>query len=404
MASRCTSAGTVDGGGRGDGAVQTWYEQVYANARGASFDLSVLERCLIAGRAIVFYARTLVWPSDLMFINPRWSVNANEAWQYGFPGLVIGVGALLAWIARRRRGPLAVFLIYTGSLFPTLGFLNINWFNYSFVADHFQYVASLGLIVPVANLATQIAQRRKQATARIAATLTGSLLVAVLALLSWRQSGHYRDSETFYRQALAQNPASWIAHHNLGATLLDRPDRLDEAISHLATVLTLKPNHLRAHINLGHAFSRIPGRVPEAIKAFEGALRLDPKNYRVLTHLAQTFAQMPDGMTEAIATYRRALEVNPRGWEAHAGLAHLLAATPDTRAEAFAMFSAAIELQPADAALRNDFGGYLASLGRGQEAIGAFEAAVRIQPAYAEAHYNLGTLLADTPGRLDEAI
>ena len=47
---------------------------------------------------------------------------------------------------RRWRGPLAALLFFAGTLFPVLGFFNVYPFRYSFVADHFQYLASLGMI------------------------------------------------------------------------------------------------------------------------------------------------------------------------------------------------------------------------------------------------------------------
>jgi len=34
--------------------------------------------------------------------------------------------------------------------FPALGFLNVYPFRYSYVADHFQYLALLGILVPAA--------------------------------------------------------------------------------------------------------------------------------------------------------------------------------------------------------------------------------------------------------------
>ena len=53
-------------------------------------------------------------------------------------------------MALKRRGPLAGFLFFVGTLVPVLGFLNVYPFRFSYVADHFQYVACLGIIVPVA--------------------------------------------------------------------------------------------------------------------------------------------------------------------------------------------------------------------------------------------------------------
>lgn len=374
------------------GLFTAWYEQVYANARGASFDLSLLERGLIAGRALVFYARTLLWPSDLMFINPRWAVDASVAWQYAYPALVLAVAFVLVWHARRRRAPLAAFLIYAGTLFPTLGFLNINWFNYSFVADHFQYLASPGLIVPAAGGLTALAARLFAGRPRILTALPAALLLLGLGFLSWRQSGHYRDGETLYRHTLARNPASWIAHHNLGALLLDRPGRLDEAIAHLTTTLALKPNHLRAHNNLGYAYSRIPGRLPDAIRAFEASLRLKPDDPRITLYLAHARAQLPGHRDEAIATYRRALELSPSTWEAHVGLGQQLGLTPDGLPEAIAQFQAAIRLQPGRVTLHMDLGVYLARAGRLAEARRAFETAARLQPDWDAPRHALGQL------------
>jgi len=57
---------------------------------------------------------------------------------------------VLFWLIRRRtRGPLAGWLFFAGSLLRT-GFFNVYPFIFSYVADHFQYLASLGIIVPAA--------------------------------------------------------------------------------------------------------------------------------------------------------------------------------------------------------------------------------------------------------------
>ena len=49
------------------------------------------------------------------------------------------------WFARRHvgRGALAAVLIFGGVLVPALGFFDVYPFRYSFVADHFQYHASM---------------------------------------------------------------------------------------------------------------------------------------------------------------------------------------------------------------------------------------------------------------------
>ena len=70
-------------------------------------------------------------------------------WQYLFPAAALLALAALGALGRRWRGPLAGSLFFVGTLFPVLGFCNVYPFLFSFVADHFQYLASLGVITLV---------------------------------------------------------------------------------------------------------------------------------------------------------------------------------------------------------------------------------------------------------------
>ena len=137
--------------GAAAGIFTAWVERTLVGAEGPDFALTLVERFLVAGRAIWFYVGKLVWPANLMFFYPRWRVDSTEWWQYLFPLAALAALAGLCLLARKRRGPLAGALIFAGTLFPALGFFNVYPFVYSYVADHFQYVASLGIIVPVAS-------------------------------------------------------------------------------------------------------------------------------------------------------------------------------------------------------------------------------------------------------------
>ena len=132
-----------------------WVERKLIGAEGVDFELTLLERGLVAGRVIWFYLSKLVWPANLVFFYPRWDINPKEWWQWLFPIATLGTFAGLWAMRRRWRGPLAAWLLFVGTLVPVLGFLNVYPFIFSFVADHFQYLASLGIIVPVsAGIAT----------------------------------------------------------------------------------------------------------------------------------------------------------------------------------------------------------------------------------------------------------
>ncbi len=400
----------------GMGLLTTWVERRFIGAERTEFNLTWVEHCLLAGRVVWFYLSKLFWPADLIFIYPRWEVNATAAWQYVFPaGLVVLLGALW-WIRRRSSGPLAraaaaglaTMLFFVGSLFPALGFINAYPFVYSYVADHFQYLASLGIIVLVAAAwgqawATVAPTGAFIRRGLLAAAAAG--VVCTLGVLTWRQSRMYRDLPTLYRVTIERNPDCWMAHTNLGMILVNIPGRLPEAISEYEAALRIKSDNPEAHNNLGIALARIPGRLVEAIAEYEAALRIKPDSAEAHNNLGNALANSPDRMREAISEYEAALRIKPDYPEAHYNLGNALANSPGRLPEAIAQFEAALKIKPDYPELHNNLGNALAnSPGRLPEAIAQFEAALRIKPDSAEAHNNLGNALARIPGRLPEAI
>jgi len=389
--------------GAAAGLFTAWVERKFIGAEGPDFSLSLLDRCLLAGRVIWFYLAKLLWPENLVFIYPRWTIDASIWWQYLFPLGILALGGALLLLARRRRGPLAGFLFFVGTLVPVLGFLNVYPFIYSYVADHFQYLASLGIIVPV-SAALALGTERLPLSARRLALPGAVVLLATLGILTWRQAAIYRDSETIYRSTLLRNPGSWMAHNNLGAELLDVPGQSSEAISHLETALQLKPNSAEAYNNLGKALGRMPGRERDAIAHFETALRIRPRFPEAENNLGRALSQMGRSR-EAIPHFESALEIRPSFAEAHSNLGVALLDLPGRLPDAIAHFRAALEIDPELAQAHNGLASALAEQpGQATEAIREFEAALRINPDYPEAHSNLGQSFSELPDRLPDAV
>ncbi len=134
------------------GLFTAWVERHIIGAAGSEYNLDALQRVMLAGRVICFYIYKMVWPANLIFTYPRWNVDASVWWQYGFDVALIALAGWFWSMRSRTRAPLAALLFFGGSLFPVLGFLDIYPFRYSYVADHFAYLAGLGLIVPAAAL------------------------------------------------------------------------------------------------------------------------------------------------------------------------------------------------------------------------------------------------------------
>jgi tetratricopeptide (TPR) repeat protein len=381
----------------------TWYvERVYVGAEGTAFALSLPQRLLLAGRTPWFYAFKLLWPVNLVFYYPRWKIDAGEWWQYLFPAGLAAVAVALGWLARRNRGPLAGFLIFVGTLFPVLGFLSLFYFRYSYVADHFQYLASLGIIVPVAAALAAAARRRKlEKPWRLGLS---AVLLACLAGLTWRQSTMYMDEQALYRETLARNPDAWLAHDNLGNILFHVPGQRAEAIAHFQAAMRANPDYWEAHLSMGNALLEIPGRMDGAIAEYQTAVRLAPGSVRSHTNLGNALLQL--GRTqEAVAQYETALRIQPASAAVRNDLANALTRIPGRLPDAIAQYQAAIGANPDFAEAHNNLGEILARTpGRMPEAIAQFEAAIQIRPDYWGAHSNLGTALSQIPGRLPDAI
>lgn len=408
--------------GLGLATVTIWMERHHVGAVGADWALAPIDRVLVAGRAAWFYAASLVWPVNLSFNYPRWQLNPADPIQLAYPvALVAGLAGLLLAAPRIGRGPFVAVAFFVGTLTPALGFFDVFPFRYSFVADHFQYHASLGLLAIAGVLLARLP------------TAAGGAVLALLATLTWQQSHAYADLETLWRDTIAKNPASWMAHNNLGMLLAARGD-LPEAIVHYERALAAKPDDSYALVNLGIAFDR-SGRPDEALARFQTAVRVDPDNAEAHLDLGNSLAakrqldaaraeyltairirpNYPDAygnlgnllagagdLSGARRQYETALELDPEYADAHRNLGALLTRAGDTDG-ARAHLAAAARLQPGGGDAEYELAGALAAQGRLADAVTHYQAAIRARPSFADAYNGLGAALAGL-GKTNDSI
>jgi Tfp pilus assembly protein PilF len=294
-------------------------------------DLSFLERCLLAGRALWFYAGKLFWPANLIFVYPRWAVDEKVWWQYLYPAAALSVIAALFLLRRRiGKGPLVAVLYFAGTLLPALGFFNfVYMILYSFVADHLQYLASIGLIALAVSLGVSAldALSKRAAAVKTLRTAVPVLLIAVLVGLCWSHGRIYKNEEVLWRDTFRRNPNAVMAKINLSIfymserrleesrALLESAVRADPAVVH-PTVLA-KAHHNLA-VNLGYL-----GHPAEAIREYRKALTIDPTSYSTYYMIALTYEAM-DRLDEAIENYRTILNIQPNFPGARTGLERAL--------------------------------------------------------------------------------
>jgi tetratricopeptide (TPR) repeat protein len=323
------------------GVLTMWMERHHVGAVGADWNLTLPERLLVAGRVPWFYVRTLVLPVQLSFIYPRWTIDAAAAWQWAFPLCTAAALGLLLWQHRRLgTGALVAAVFFLVTLAPAAGFIPVYPMRYSFVADHFQYLASLGPLVVAAALL------------RRAGPLPAGAVVLLLAVLTHQRGHAFRDAETLWRDTIVKNPGASMPRLNLGL-LLQQAGRLDEAIAEYRHALAAHPDEADLHDNLGVAL------------AAQGHL------------------------DEAIGHWRRALALAPARAGTHGNLGNALAQQGDLGG-AVAAYEAALRIEPTHADASNNLGNVLAMLGRADDAIARYQAALRYDPAFAQPHENLG--------------
>jgi Flp pilus assembly protein TadD len=367
------------------GFVTAWVESRYIGASGEAFTLSFMARVVLACNALWFYLGKALWPTQLSFIYPRWDIHGEFGCQYLYV-LLTALVLVRAYAWRRwSRGPLAAVLLFAGTLFPALGFINVYPFIYSYVADHFQYLA-LGIVVSAVVAAASLGARHLSGVSRYGAASAAACAVAFLAWLTSIQCRAYVDSETLWRTTIEANPYSWMAYQNLGRAYL-KEGRVFQAIAQFQEAVDLRPNDHEALNELGVAEMQA-GRNDRATAALQRALEAAPDSTE--THLNLGVLLLQEGRNdEAAQQFQGVVEVDPSNAKAHRSLASALFMEGQPH-EAEAQFALALALEPGDAQTHSDLGAALAADARPDDAIAEFKAALAIDPRMTVALVNLG--------------
>jgi tetratricopeptide (TPR) repeat protein len=420
------------------GALTGWMEVNRVGAHGTDWDYGFATRCIIAGRAAWFYVGKLAFPYPLIFNYPRWNIRATGPLQWMFPLSMIAVVVVLLLNRKRLgRGPVVAVLYYLVTLFPAMGFINVFPMRYSFVADHFVYLSSIGLIALACAGVTRFVidqVGRERATGALSAACA-VVLVFAFALTNSR-AGAFENSRVLWEDTLNKtNQQSWLAANNYGEGLLfsGDPQNIDTAEKWFHKVLRLKEDHPEARYNLGLIAER-RNQPDEAMKWYHESLHYRPGYILPLFRLGYLHAQRgelveaermyqailsenPDDLNtrlalgrlyerqnrddDAIKQYEAASEANPDSAQPFIDIGNIKARTGQGEL-AIQYWSQAARREPNNATIANNVGVVFASGGYFREAQPFFQRAIELNPKFVEAHRQLGIVLARL-GRPEEA-
>ncbi len=306
------------------------------------------------------YLGKLVWPAGLAVFYPLTPGDAGLAAMAAL--LLLLVSGLAVASFRTEPAILIGWLWYLVTLVPVIGLVQVGGQQ---VADRYSYIPSIGVFLMAAWGVPRLWRRwMGEADARPLAVPAVAVL-AVAAILTYRQVPYWRDSIALFERAVAVTERNFLAHNNLGEALA-RAGRGAEAAEHYAEAVSIHPGYAPARNNHGIVFAE-QGRYAEAEQEFRAALSRDPNMALAESNLATARARQGD-YEDAVAHYRRALTLAPTSPVIHEGL-----------------------------------GDSLALLGRLDEAIASYREAIRWAPNVASAHRSLARTLRRA-GRDAEAV
>jgi tetratricopeptide (TPR) repeat protein len=323
------------------------------------------------------YIRQMCFPVNLIpfYVHPE---NRLEIWRLGIAAIVlITLTAIAFW--RRRENPYLIvgWLWYLVMLIPVIGIVQVGLQGH---ADRYTYLPQIGLDIAlswfICDLTKACLSRRSDSarTERAQTTILSAaagLVVATLSIMSWKQTTHWRDTESLWRYTLSVTPDSDVAHVGLAGILFVR-GQIDESVDHYEQALRLRDGNVAAHFGLGRALAA-KQKTDAAIFHFQKALSIQPDYIAASNDLGVALASKGE-IKEAIDAWRQTLAFDPDNADANNNIAWVRATASDAD-----LRNGKEALELAERALR--FGGensvVLRTLAAAQAENGQFEEAIR---------------------------
>jgi tetratricopeptide (TPR) repeat protein len=319
---------------------------------------SRLENALVAYAA---YLQKALWPQELVFFYPH-PGDGLTVGQVGLALVVVSVICVVVGLAARRVPALPVgWLWYVGTLVPMIGIVQVGD---QAMADRYTYLPLVGVAVAVAWGSGALGERYPWLRRSLA--ISGVLVLTAYGLATTRQVAVWRDDTSLYEHALRVLPDNYMAHYNLGRTLV-KAQRFADAEPHLREAVRQRPDWADPRANLGVALLAV-GAADEAVIHLGAASRAGLADPVVRVHLARAHLER-GSLRAARRVLKELLLVQPGAAAVSLLLARVELADgrPDAALEVFLAVHRDVPDWPADPEARSLAAGILDALARQPE-------------------------------------
>jgi protein O-mannosyl-transferase len=261
--------------GLAGGALTGWMEVHVVGASGPEWSsITKVQRIGIAARALWFYVSKLIWPTHYAFVYHRWPPGFSAAAGVFVIAVLATVEALLILQRRWGRGPAAAVLLFAGTLFPALGFADLYPMRYTFVADHYAYLASAAAVALLLEPALRCVDWLCARSGASPAYLASVVLLSILVLLTNFRCKLFVDADTLWATTLNEDPDSWISMTQLGV-LAERRGDYTEAAGLFTSALQCDPDATETYMTLAGLLDKL-GNPAAALEQCRAAIARRP--------------------------------------------------------------------------------------------------------------------------------
>jgi Tfp pilus assembly protein PilF len=270
----------------------------------------LISRLALAETTVAFYFSHAFFPLVSMPMYPQGPVDP-PFWRVAAWWGVMVFG-LLPWLWFRRadfgRHVLLALGFFLLMIAPFSGFATQSYMYFTWVMDHFLYIAMIGPIGLIVAGVDALA-RRASLLPRIAGAIILGVIVLALGLQSRAYAGEWTSGERLWKYATRHNLNAWLAYYNLGNAYRYQ-GAINLAIPCYQVSIQQHSEFDWSHNNLGICLAETPGRMPEAIREYRAAIQLRPAFAEAHNNLANALSQTGH-LDEAIPEYQAALAAQP---------------------------------------------------------------------------------------------